>query len=76
VTFPVRSKVHFVINCWNTGSVDLDIAPGMRCVRLSVLYCFMPTSRQGIVPKCINGLTASEVNSELEQAKGPNPWSV
>jgi len=28
---------------------------------------------QGVLPKCLHGFTVLEVNSELEQAKGPNP---
>jgi hypothetical protein len=28
---------------------------------------------RGILPKCVKGFIVSEVNSELEQVRGPNP---
>jgi hypothetical protein len=31
---------------------------------------------QGVLPKRLKGFIASHVNSELEQARGPNPWRV
>jgi hypothetical protein len=34
------------------------------------------SSVQGVLPKQLNGFIVSEVNSESEQAKRHNPWSV
>jgi hypothetical protein len=28
-----------------------------------------------VLPKCLKGFTVSEVNSDSEQARGPNPWN-
>jgi len=46
--------------------------------RFSVLGCRgLATGRspiQGVLPKCQNGFTVLEVNSESEQDRGPNPW--
>jgi hypothetical protein len=54
------------------------------CPPFSVLCCLVKvdtlamgrSSVQGVLPKCLNGFITSEVNCELEQARGPKPWNV
>jgi hypothetical protein len=35
-----------------------------------------PPPVEGILIKCLNGFIVSELNSELEQVRRPDPWTV
>jgi len=56
--------------------------PRMSVLLCVVLFCVgtgLSVGRfpvQGTLPNCLNGFMVFDVNSETEQAKGPNPCNV
>jgi hypothetical protein len=85
---PANSKVLMVLDYSDTGIVSSNPSLGMDiCLRFSELCCLSVclsvcavfrglvmgrSPIQGVLPKCLNGFTVSEVNSGSEEARGPN----
>jgi hypothetical protein len=78
----MRSKKLMVLYRSNIGIMvsnparGTDECPRFSCVVLSCVsrsFAMGRSPAQGILPKYINGFKASEVNSEMEQVRGPNP---
>jgi hypothetical protein len=77
-----RSKAPVVLDHSNTRIVgssptrSSDVMSAFFCVMLSCVDRGLGVSRspvEGVLPICLNGFMVSEVNSESEQAGGPNP---
>jgi len=73
----VQSKTRMVLVRWTTRIMGLNYTRGMYTCSAFCCPVYEETLRwtyspvQGVLPKCLAEFIVSEVNSELEQARGP-----
>jgi hypothetical protein len=73
------SKARTVLDCSNTGIMGSKPMSAFFCVVLACVGWDLVMglyAAHGILPDYLKGFTLSEVHSDSDQARGPNPWTA